>query len=275
MRDKGRSAARMDGTTHGTTLGGVLLALAVVVAGSGLATAGADGDGRIPWSMIDCTGAAAFLFVDRAKVEERLPDDFRPLTPSEVFGGPRVGDDTAFLAVDLVDCDEEDQGTDTAHVLVPVEPPAEHVVEEATLHAFKWDVLVADDELRASLQAADADVRGGDLAAWSSFSVGPVAHLDGAINLTGPEETYAFQGLPLVDTGDRIVRFAQFSETDEPGAFVVWFADVTWADLEVGPGRVQLPPGGWVAEIVGDDDPVATIARAPTTYADGWIELPA
>lgn len=196
----------------------------------------------LPWELSGCKAAVVAFSVPATAVAPHLPPGFRPAgIPEGAFGTSGVPGDGSF-GMEMMEC----AGTSYGSYFAFVEPPAELARSNVTYQFYKWDVLVPDAGLRATLAERGIPAMDGK-AAFSGFQVtGPAIVFDGELTLGNA--THRFRGgavAPDTPTGS----FVEFTQV--PRGIAVWAASYTWSQVVVGPATVDVAGAGLAAEVLG------------------------
>lgn len=233
---------------------------------------------EMPWELLGCEFAVAFVVVDTAKVQALVPDGFTVRSPALNFADVRPPADRSLLGVEAETCE---QGTsvdglvdnmDYASIWVGVVPPEDLRVQGfAGGYFVNFDPLIPDEPRRALFDQAGVPAHGGQVA----FETDPV---EGVF-----EASWTLDGL-----GDLSIQAATLDDpTASPGGAFVQWTEATDGDLAQwqidwqmhtffqGPGIVEVPGGTWLAELVGSETvPAPVVYYGTWDYTDGEILLP-
>lgn len=125
----------------------------------------------------------------------------------------------------------------------PVVPPADHKDPDARYHFVKWDVLIADEDLRSELTGTLGD------------------------------DTHRFTGsATLPEGGPEAFTFLEFTPLD--GQLASWDVSVEAATLVQGTGLLNLASNSLPAEVAGDEPTQAYILAVGLIFPEATITIP-
>lgn len=259
----------------------LLSALVAGCFGSGSPTVEPAGPGyaaaqkwSMPWGLEECAFVVVYVTVDSARLQARLPAGFTPL-PFATAGDVPVA---AALGFEGFDCrrgmgaNSWIDALDYGSVFAPVRPPPEYVREGIQNYYVKWDVLVPDGERRASLVAAGVPARAGTMTREVTGS-GATHGVVSAILDMEALGTLRLRAIAQPEAASNGFSFIEYTPT--PHGLVAWKGVASGTSIARGPADVELPPGSWVATLVGHGRAVTTRGAIGTyTFTNASIELP-
>lgn len=227
------------------------------------------------WFIEDCQAAIALVPVDAGALADHLPDGFAP-QPPKAFGLPEDPANDGVMGVEAFTCETSAalDGTieDVPYMsyFAPVEPPANRADSAARWHFVKWDVLIADEGLRAEFQARGLPAVGGWLfdsveRSNEQFSFDFLGALGGKTHrLTG--------NATQPEGGPEEYTFVEFTPTE--AGVATWEVTVTDAATLVGGGKLKMESGSLPAEVVGADVTEAPMIAGDLSFSDVTITVP-
>lgn len=226
-----------------------------------------SGDRVLPWGFTDCDMVAYFTAVPAEALAPFLPPGFRSLSLQEL-AIPTAPPTTqlANFGAEMLDC-REARGlrtniTDGSYgsYFTAVEPPAELFNASHGLHFIKFDVLIADPDLRAELDAAGVPAVGGS-ASFVRFGdptgtapTGAPIPAEGSIYI-GAGGAGLFDGAGLAPYPDPPASFDEFAPLPD-GGWAISEATVLQETILAGPGTFQPPANSIASAILGTTNPV-------------------
>lgn len=243
------------------------------------ADAASVGDGvELPWELLDCEFAVAFVLADTAELQAMAPDGFTVRSPTRGPTGVSTPADRSLVGVEAETCEEGTSvaglvdGVDYASIWVAVQPPEDLVVTgfEGGYYV-NFDPLVPDEERRGLFDDVGVPAHGGEVAFETNPATGVFEatwNLDGLGDLSVEANTVED---PIGTPGGSFVQWTEASDGD----LAQWRIDWQMHTFFQGPGIVHVPPGSWLADLLGSETVPAPIVYYGTwDYTDGEIQLP-
>lgn len=262
--------------TGGITLGGPGTAHGDRGKSSGTSAGYTESSKTYSWFLEFCRAVIAVVPVDAEELATHLPEGFTPKTPED-FGLPPDPRGDAVMGLEAFTCEISAalKGTinDAPYLsyFAPVVPPAAYEDPDARYHFVKWDVLIADDDLRTELQDHGLPAAAGEV----TFELAERSAEQFTFDVTGTigGETHRFTGsAALPEGGPEGFTFLEFTPIEDRVA--MWDVSVDDASLLVGTGILELAPGSLPAEVVGDETTQAYILAGDLSFPDATISIP-
>lgn len=153
----------------------------------------------------------------------------------------------------------------------PVVPPADHKDPDARYHFVKWDVLIADEDLRSELTDDGLPAADGKVV----FTVAERSAEQFTFDVTGTlgDDTHRFTGsATLPEGGPEAFTFLEFTPLD--GQLASWDVSVEAATLVQGTGLLNLASNSLPAEVAGDEPTQAYILAVGLIFPEATITIP-
>ena len=232
----------------------------------------------LTWGFSDCRWVVAAIPTQADALADHLPANFTPMTPEEM-GLPPVPGSDAVMGLEGFECAQGQGLNGTVEGFVysaywsPVHPPDHHAREGAGLQFVKWDTVVDDTPLRERLATAGVPAVEGNVTI-ATFEQSP-AGLVFDMSVTVGSETHTFQGSAGQEGDEGMKNFTAREFTSTEDGMVYWDTRVVSPNLVQGGGTVQLAPGSFPAEVVGQERAQAFfIAGTQASFTEASILLP-
>ena len=239
------------------------------------ATAGAL---SIPWGLTDCLFVVFAVPVDPARLAPHLPEGFTPAVGGRLPFLPQGAADSAFLGMEAFQCpgglglDGPLQDLDYGSYFTFVTPP--DALRNGSIESYfvKWDVLVPDAPRREALAARGVPARAGEAEVALTRAANGV-QLRAALRMEGAGG-FTLTGAGVEGAGGDGFPFVEYAPA-AGGTLAAWRAVAQERASAVrGNGVVEVEPGSWVAEVMGDTRAPVSWSAGTWTFADGAVTHP-
>lgn len=230
----------------------------------------------LPIGLRGCQAVVVLVGVPHGALAPHLPDGFRSLSAQEVVNplapNPR---DEGNLGLEMFVCEEADglNGTISpavyGSVFSAVETPEEYR-RDVGFHFVKWDVVVSDPALRATLRERGVPAWDATATFDDFTSVGNAFTLEGALAFESGV-TLEFEGRAAAPYTPQ-VSFVEYTEV--PRGLAAWQVTSNWAQIAVGAFTVRAVGEGIANEILGDAPREGAGFAGVVDFDDASVELP-